>query len=181
MELLAHLAAGASIALSWSAIFYCIIGVTLGMVMGVLPGIGPLPAIAMLLPLTFYIEPSDAIIMPAGIYYGGQYGASTALILLNLPGTPAAGVTRLERDPMAKNGRASLALFMPAIASLVGSMVGIVLVAAFAPVLARFALECGEAEYSSPAAVAAMGESGSTSTRCTGLPRTSTASRPGKA
>ncbi|NVK60790.1 MAG: tripartite tricarboxylate transporter permease [Rhodobacteraceae bacterium] len=147
MELLSNLADGASIALSWSAIFYCFIGVSLGMVVGVLPGIGPLPAIAMLLPLTFYIEPSEAIIMLAGIYYGGQYGGSTASILLNLPGTPAAAVTCLEGYPMARNGRASVALFMTAIASLVGSMVGIVLVAAFAPVLARFALEFGAAEY----------------------------------
>ncbi|MGR3376351.1 tripartite tricarboxylate transporter permease [Salipiger abyssi] len=147
MDLLANLADGASIALSWSAIFYCFLGVTLGMIVGVLPGIGPLPAIAMLLPLTFYIDPSEAIIMLAGIYYGGQYGGSTASILLNLPGTPAAAVTCLEGYPMAKNGRASVALFMTAIASLVGSMVGIVLVASFAPVLARFALEFGAAEY----------------------------------
>lgn len=147
MDFFANIADGASIALSWSALFYCFLGVTLGMVVGVLPGIGPLPAIAMLLPLTFYINPSEAIIMLAGIYYGGQYGGSTASILLNLPGTPAAAVTCLEGYPMAKSGRASVALFMTAIASLVGSMVGIVLVAAFAPVLARFALEFGAAEY----------------------------------
>ncbi|MFV0334817.1 MAG: tripartite tricarboxylate transporter permease [Tropicimonas sp.] len=147
MEFLTHLSDGAALALSGSAIFYCFLGVTLGMIVGVLPGIGPLPAIAMLLPLTFYIQPSEAIIMLAGIYYGGQYGGSTASILLNLPGTPAAAVTCLEGYPMARNGRAAVALFMTAIASLFGSMVGIVLVGAFAPVLSRFALEFGAPEY----------------------------------
>lgn len=147
MDFLTHISDGAALALSWNAILYCFLGVTLGMIVGVLPGIGPLPAIAMLLPLTFYIEPSEAIIMLAGIYYGGQYGGSTASILLNLPGTPAAAVTCLEGYPMARNGRAAVALFMTAIASLFGSMVGIVLVGAFAPLLSRFALEFGAPEY----------------------------------
>ncbi|MDF0601106.1 tripartite tricarboxylate transporter permease [Psychromarinibacter sp. C21-152] len=156
-DLFANLALGADVALSWSALLYCLLGVTLGMIVGVLPGVGPLPAIAMLLPITFYIDPTEAIIMLAGIYYGGQYGASTASILLNLPGTPPAAVTCLDGYPMAKQGRAGQALFMTAIASLIGSLFGIVLVAAFAPVLARFALEFGAAEYFSLILFALLG------------------------
>ena len=146
-DLLSNLALGADVAFTWSALFYCFLGVVLGMIVGVLPGIGPLPAIAMLLPVTFYIDPTEAIIMLAGIYYGGQYGASTASILLNLPGTPPAAVTCLDGYPMAKQGRAGVALFITAIASLVGSMFGIILVGTLAPVLAHFALEFGAAEY----------------------------------
>ena len=146
-DLFSNLALGADVAFTWSALFYCFLGVVLGMIVGVLPGIGPLPAIAMLLPVTFYIDPTEAIIMLAGIYYGGQYGASTASILLNLPGTPPAAVTCLDGYPMAKQGRAGVALFITAIASLVGSMFGIILVGTLAPVLAHFALEFGAAEY----------------------------------
>ncbi|MFM9269630.1 tripartite tricarboxylate transporter permease [Halomonas elongata] len=158
-DLLSNLILGAGVAFSWSALFYCFAGVSLGMVVGVLPGVGPLPAIAMLLPITFYIDPTEAIIMLAGIYYGGQYGASTASILLNLPGTPPAAVTCLDGYPMAKQGRAGVALFITAIASLVGSMFGIVLVGTFAPVLARFALEFGAAEYFSLILFALIGTS----------------------
>ncbi|MGQ7249060.1 tripartite tricarboxylate transporter permease [Halomonas sp. V046] len=157
MELLANLAEGATIAFTWSALMYCFIGVTLGMVVGVLPGVGPLPAIAMLLPITFYIPQTEAIIMLAGIYYGGQYGGSTASILLNLPGTPAAAVTALEGYPMAQQGRAGVALFMTAIASFVGSFFGILLVGGFAPVLASFALEFGASEYFSLMILALLG------------------------
>ncbi|WP_438766569.1 tripartite tricarboxylate transporter permease [Kushneria sp. TE3] len=157
MELFANLAQGASVALTWSALMYCFLGVFLGMVVGVLPGVGPLPAIAMLLPITFYIPQTEAIIMLAGIYYGGQYGGSTASILLNLPGTPAAAVTALEGYPMAQQGRAGIALFLTAIASFVGGIFGIVLVGGFAPVLASFALEFGAAEYFSLLLLALIG------------------------
>ncbi|WP_299653968.1 tripartite tricarboxylate transporter permease [uncultured Jannaschia sp.] len=146
-DLVANFALGAEVAFTSSALLYCFLGVCLGMVVGVLPGIGPLPAIAMLLPITFYIDPTDAIIMLAGVYYGGQYGGSIASILLNLPGTPPAAVACLDGYPMARQGRAGVALFITAIASLVGSLFGILLVAIFAPILARFALEFGAAEY----------------------------------
>ena len=147
MDFISHLADGAAVALTWSALFYCFLGVSLGLVVGILPGIGPLPAIAMLLPITFYIQPHEAVIMLAGIYYGGMYGGATASILLNLPGTPAAAITSLEGHPMSKNGRASTALFMAAFASLFGSIIGILLVGGFAPVLASFALKFGAPEY----------------------------------
>lgn len=159
MDIFSNIAQGASVALTWSALMYCFIGVSLGMVVGVLPGVGPLPAIAMLLPITFYIPQTEAIIMLAGIYYGGQYGGSTASILLNLPGTPAAAVTALEGYPMAQQGKAGIALFMTAIASFVGSFFGILLVGGFAPILASFALEFGAPEYFSLMLLALVGAS----------------------
>ena len=136
MELFANLALGFSVALSTSSLFYCALGVTLGMFIGVLPGIGPLATVGMLLPLTFYAGPTDAIIMLAGIYYGSMYGGSTASILLNLPGTAGAAVACLDGYPMARQGRAGVALFATTIASFAGGMVGILILAAFAPALA---------------------------------------------
>lgn len=156
MDLLTNLALGFSVALSLSALFYCGLGVTLGMTIGVLPGIGPLATIGMLLPLTFYAAPTDAIIMLAGIYYGSMYGGSTASILLNLPGTAGAAVTCIDGYPMAQQGRAGVALFMTTIASFFGGVVGIMILAAFAPALAQVALSFGSAEYFSLMVVGLM-------------------------
>ena len=99
--------------------------------------------IGMLLPITYYLEPTSAIIMLAGIYYGSQYGNSTASILLNLPGTSAGAVTCIDGYPMAKSGRAGPALFLTTIASFIGSCVGIAILAGLAPTLARMALQFG--------------------------------------
>ncbi|MCC6007556.1 MAG: tripartite tricarboxylate transporter permease [Rhodobacteraceae bacterium] len=142
-----NLALGFSVALSWEALFYAMIGVTLGTFVGVLPGVGTMSAIAMLLPLTFLMEPALAIIMLAGIYYGGAYGGSTASILLNLPGTPSSAVTCLDGYPMARNGRAGVALFVTTIASFAGSIMGLMLLALVAPPLAQFALQFRSPEY----------------------------------
>ena len=109
MSLFENLALGFSIALSLKSLGYCLMGVTLGTLVGVLPGLGTLAAIAMLLPLTFQLDPGTALIMLAGIYYGVAYGGSTASILLNLPGTPNTAVTALDGHPMTKNGRAGVA------------------------------------------------------------------------
>lgn len=147
MDLLANLALGLSVALSLSALMYCTLGVTLGMMIGVLPGIGPLATIGMLLPLTYYAAPGDAIIMLAGIYYGSMYGGSTAAILLNLPGTAGSAVACLDGYPMSQKGRAGVALFATTIASFFGGMIGIIILAAFAPVLAKVALSFGSPEY----------------------------------
>lgn len=147
MDLLSNLALGFETALSFSALLYCFIGVTVGTFIGVLPGIGPLAAIGMLLPLTFYAPPTEALIMLAGIYYGSQYGGSTASILLNVPGTAGAAVTCLDGYPLARKGRAGVALFITTIASFVGGIAGVIVLAAFAPVLARFALAFGSPEY----------------------------------
>ncbi len=147
MDLFSNLALGFETAFSVSALLYCFVGVTVGTFIGVLPGIGPLAAIGMLLPLTFYAPPTEALIMLAGIYYGSQYGGSTASILLNVPGTAGAAVTCLDGYPMARQGRAGVALFVTTIASFVGGIVGVIILAAFAPLLARFALSFGSPEY----------------------------------
>lgn len=126
---------------------YCFLGVFLGTFIGVLPGLGSLAAISMLLPLTFYLEPTTALIMLAGIYYGGEYGGSIASILLNLPGTPSAAVTCLDGNPLAKQGRAGVALFVTAIASFMGGSVGVVALMAFGPAIAQLGLGFGPADY----------------------------------
>lgn len=147
MDLLANLALGFDTALAPSALLYCLLGVTLGTFIGVLPGIGPLAAISLLLPLTFYVPATAAIIMLAGVYYGAQYGGSTASILLNLPGTPSSAVACLDGYPMARQGRAGVALFMTTIASFAGAMVGLVILAGFSPAIAELGLLFGPAEY----------------------------------
>jgi putative tricarboxylic transport membrane protein len=147
MDLLANLALGFDTALSPVNLFYCFVGVFFGTLIGVLPGIGALAAVSMLLPITFYIPPTAALVMLAGVYYGSEYGGSIASILLNLPGTPSAAVTCLDGYPMTKEGRAGVALFITTMASFVGASVGILTMTAFAPVLAEFALSFGPAEY----------------------------------
>lgn len=138
---------GMMIALSGSNLLYCFLGVLLGNAVGVLPGIGSLAAISMLLPISFYLDPTAAIIMLAGVYYGAEYGGSTASILLNLPGTPSNAVTCLDGYPMAKNGRAGVALFVTTIASFVGGTLGIVLLVAAAPLFLAFAMQFQSKEY----------------------------------
>ena len=146
-SLIDNLALGFSVALSWQGLFFVIVGVTLGTLVGVLPGIGTTATISLLLPLTFYVEPTMAIIMLAGIYYGGAYGGSTTSILLNVPGSASAAVTCLDGHPMARQGRAGVALFVACIVSLFGGLVGLGLLIAFAPSLARLALTFGPYEY----------------------------------
>lgn len=146
-SLISNLALGFGVAASWQGLFYVIAGVTLGTLVGVLPGIGTTATISLLLPLTFYVEPSMAIIMLAGIYYGGAYGGSTTSILLNVPGSASAAVTCLDGYPMAKQGRAGAALFITTIVSFFGGLVGLLLLIVFAPSLARLAISFGPYEY----------------------------------
>lgn len=146
-EILHNFALGWSVAGSLEGILYCLFGVSLGMLAGVLPGIGTMATLAMLLPITYHIESHFALIMLAGIYYGAAYGGSTASILLNLPGTATSAVTALDGYPMAQQGRAGVALFMTAIASCVGSLFGVVLLAFFAVPLSKVALAFGPQEY----------------------------------
>src|SRR6478736_6655990 len=110
MELLQNLGHGLGIALSPTNILLCFAGCMLGTLIGVLPGIGPIATIAILLPLTFGLDPTAALIMLAGIYYGAQYGGSTASILLNIPGESSSVVTALDGHAMARQGRAGAAL-----------------------------------------------------------------------
>jgi len=147
MDIANGLLLGLQAALTPSVLLYCFIGVFLGTLIGVLPGIGALAAISLLLPITFHIPPTEAIVMLAGVYYGAQYGGSTAAILLNLPGTPSSAVACLDGYPMAKQGRAGVALFMTTIASFVGSMLGIAALVFFSPAIAEIGLKFGAAEY----------------------------------
>ena len=147
MDLLSNLAMGFASALSLQNLFYCFVGVSLGTFIGVLPGVGGLAAISLLLPITFYIEPTSAVVMLAGVYYGSQYGGSITSILLNLPGETSSAVTCLDGHPMARQGRAGVALMMTAAGSFIGGVIGIVVLIAFAPVLSAVALSFGPAEY----------------------------------
>jgi putative tricarboxylic transport membrane protein len=147
MDLFSNIALGLSVAVTPTNLLHCFIGVFLGTLVGVLPGIGALATISLLLPITFYLEPTAAIVMLAGVFYGAAYGGSTASILLNLPGTPSAAVACLDGFPMSKQGRAGVALLMTTIASFIGGTIGIVILMLFAPVTVAFALHFGPAEY----------------------------------
>jgi TctA family transporter len=146
-ELFPNLALGFSVALTLENLMYCFIGVFLGTLIGVLPGIGPLATMSMLLPLTFVLPPVAALIMLAGIYYGSDYGGSTTAILVNLPGEGSSVVTLLEGHPMAQQGRAGPALAIAAIGSFFAGCVGTLLIALVGPPLANIALNFNSPEY----------------------------------
>ena len=147
MDLFANLTFGFAVAVSLQNLLYCFVGVLVGTLIGVLPGIGPLATIAMLLPLTFNVEPVAALIMLAGIYYGAQYGGSTTAILVNLPGETGAVVTCIDGYQMARQGRAGPALAIAAIGSFVAGTIGTLLIALAGPPLAEVALRFGAPEY----------------------------------
>jgi TctA family transporter len=144
---LSGLALGLETALQPDNILICLLGVTLGTLVGVLPGIGPTATVALLLPITFNFDPIASLIMLAGIYYGAQYGGSTTAILLNLPGESSSAVTALDGHQMARQGRAGPALATAALGSFFAGTVATVVLALFAPPLARAALQFGPAEY----------------------------------
>ena len=147
LDLLQHLALGFSVAFTPENLAYALLGCILGTLIGVLPGIGPVPTIAMLLPLTYILPPTAGLIMLAGIYYGAQYGGSTTAILVALPGETSAVVTVLDGHQMAKNGRAGAALAIAAMGSFFAGCFATLLLAAFAPPLAEVAFKFGPAEY----------------------------------
>ena len=147
MEFISHLTLGFSVALTAGNLLYCLIGVALGTLIGVLPGIGPVATIAMLLPITFNLPPVSALIMLAGIYYGAQYGGSTTAILVNLPGEASSVVTMLDGYQMARQGRAGPALAIAAIGSFFAGCVSTLLLATLSPPLAEIAFKFGPAEY----------------------------------
>jgi putative tricarboxylic transport membrane protein len=147
MEVLAGLMQGFSVALQPMNLLWCFLGVVLGTVVGVMPGLGPPATIAMLLPLTFLMSPASAVIMLAGIYYGAKYGGSTTSILLNVPGESASVVTCLDGYQMARKGRAGAALGMAAIASFIAGTVGVLGLMLVAPPLAKIALGFSSPEY----------------------------------
>jgi putative tricarboxylic transport membrane protein len=147
MDIINNLMLGFSVAVTPINLLYALIGVMLGTLIGVLPGVGPVATIAMLLPITFNLNPIAALIMLAGIYYGAQYGGSTTAILVNLPGESASVVTCLDGYQMARQGRAGVALATSAIGSFFAGCVATLLIAVAAPPLAEVALKFGPAEY----------------------------------
>jgi TctA family transporter len=147
LDIIHNLELGFSVALTFQNILYCFIGVLLGTLIGVLPGLGPVATIAMLLPITFGLPPVSALIMLAGIYYGAQYGGSTTAILINLPGESSSVVTAIDGYQMARQGRAGPALATAALGSFFAGSVATFLLAVFAPPLSELALKFGAPEY----------------------------------
>ncbi len=147
MDLLQNLAIGFGVAMTPANLFFALAGVMIGTLIGVLPGIGPIATIAMLLPLTFHLEPVSGLIMLAGIFYGAQYGGSTTAILVNLPGETSSVVTCIDGHQMARNGRAGAALATAALGSFFAGTVSTLVIAMFAPPLAIVGQSFGAPEY----------------------------------
>jgi TctA family transporter len=147
VDIIGNIGLGFSTALSIENLIYCFIGCLLGTMIGVLPGIGPAATVAMLLPITFTLDPTSALIMLAGIFYGAQYGGSTTAILVNIPGEATSVVTTLDGYQMARQGRAGAALATAALGSFFAGTVATILIALFAPVLVEIAVEFGATEY----------------------------------
>ena len=146
MDTLNLLMDGFGSALTPANLLYAVLGVMLGTAVGVLPGIGPAMTVALLLPVTYTLEPTTAFIMFAGIYYGGMYGGSTTSILLNTPGESASVVTAIEGNKMARAGRAAQALATAAIGSFVAGTIATLLLALVAPTVAELAVQISPAD-----------------------------------
>ena len=147
MDLLSNLSLSFSVIFQPNNLFYCFIGVIIGTLIGVLPGLGPTATISLLLPSTYHISPVSAIIMLSGIYYGAMYGGSITSILVNIPGEAASVVTCLDGYAMARKGRAGPALGISAFGSFIAGTLATILIILLAPPLARFALKFGPPEY----------------------------------
>jgi putative tricarboxylic transport membrane protein len=147
MDLVNNLLLGFTTALSWSNLLYCFFGVLIGTLIGVLPGIGPIATLAMLLPTTYALEPTSALIMLAGIYYGAQYGGSTTAILVNIPGESSSVVTCIDGYQMARRGRAGSALAVAGLGSFFAGTVGTLIIATLAGPMVELAFKFGPAEY----------------------------------
>jgi putative tricarboxylic transport membrane protein len=147
MDLLGNIGMGLAVAAAPQNLLFCFVGVLLGTLIGVLPGIGAVATMAMLLPITFHLPPATSLIMLAGIYYGAQYGGSTTAILVNLPGEANSVATALDGYAMAQRGRGGAALAIAAIASFVAGTVATLLISMFGPAMAALALKFGPVEY----------------------------------
>ena len=142
-----YLLAGFETAFTWYNLLFCLIGVTIGMLVGVLPGLGPSAGTAMLIPLTFSMEPISAIVMLSGIYYGAMYGGTITSVLIKTPGEAASVITMLDGYPMAQQGRAGAALGIAGIGSFIGGTISIIGLAIVGPPLAKMALNFGPPEF----------------------------------
>jgi putative tricarboxylic transport membrane protein len=147
VDALHYLGQGFAVALTPESLLWAFLGVTLGTAIGILPGIGPALTVALLLPVTFHLDPTYAFILFAGIYYGAMYGSSTTSILLNTPGETGSIITSIEGNLMARKGRGASALATAAIGSFVAGLIGTFLLAVLAPQIVELALLFGPAEY----------------------------------
>src|SRR4051812_22945698 len=147
MDIASGLLHGFAVALQPANVLWCFVGVLLGTIVGIMPGLGPPATIAMLLPLTAHMDPAGGIIMMAGIYYGAKYGGSTTSILLNIPGESSSVVTCIDGYQMARKGRAGAALGIAAIASFIAGTFGVIALSLIAPPVAAFALSFSSPEY----------------------------------
>jgi putative tricarboxylic transport membrane protein len=147
METLTHIINGFSVAMQPINLWYTFLGVFMGTIIGVLPGIGPSAGIALLIPITYGMNPTSALIMMAGIYYGAKYGGSTTAILIRTPGEAASVMTSIDGYEMAKKGRAGAALAVSAIGSFIAGTIGVIGLTLFAVPLTSIALKFGPAEY----------------------------------
>src|SRR5712691_2568567 len=147
MDVLHSIALGFATALTWQNILYCFIGVFVGTVIGVLPGLGPVPTISLLLPFSFTMDVTSAVILMAGIFYGAQYGGSITAILVRIPGEASSVVTCLDGYAMARQGRAGAALGIAAFGSFIAGVLVTIALFLVGPALADFALAFGPAEY----------------------------------
>jgi putative tricarboxylic transport membrane protein len=159
MDNLSHLIAGFGDVLTPLNLLIALLGVTIGTGVGVLPGIGPAMTVALLLPVTYGLQPTTALILFAGIFYGGMYGGSTTSILLNTPGESASVVTAIEGNKMAKAGRAAQALATSAIGSFIAGTIGTLLIVLVMPQVVKFAVSLGAPEYLAIILVAFVGVS----------------------
>ena len=147
MEVLNHLLLGLSVALTPINLAYLFVGVMIGMIVGIIPGFGPSAGIAILLPITFGMDPTSAVIMLAAIYYGSMYGGTITSILLNTPGESSTVASTFDGYPLAKQGRAGPALVMQAVASFVGGTLGVILITVLAPLFSQVTRSFGPPEF----------------------------------
>src|SRR5690625_1405386 len=147
MELFNNVIFGFGVALEPYNLMWSIFGVFVGNLIGVLPGLGVLASISILLPLTYTMTPTAALMMLAGIYYGAMYGGGITAIMLNMPGTATHAVACLDGNPLARQGKAGSALFMLMFSSFCGATVGIITMMLFSPILTEIAFKFGPAEY----------------------------------
>src|SRR5512143_198255 len=147
LETLQNLGLGFQVALAPAVLWYGFIGCLVGTLVGVLPGVGPLAGISLLLPVTYGLDATSALVMLAGIYYGAMYGGSTTSILMRIPGEAASVMTCIDGYAMARKGRAGPALAIAAVGSYVAGTVSVIALMFLAPPLARFALRFGPPEY----------------------------------
>src|SRR5688572_786863 len=147
MDTLTHIYNGFAVCLQPINLWYTFLGVFMGTIIGILPGIGPSAGIALLIPVTFGMNPTSALILMCGIYYGTKYGGSTTAILIKTPGEAASVMTTIDGYEMARKGRAGAALAVSAIGSFLAGTIGVIALTVFAVPLASMALKFGPAEY----------------------------------